>query len=639
MDMRYEEAAEALSYMSLEDQELCLGDYTPQVRASVLEAMTALERKKEVEYLDTTGNIRESHLPREVGKPTYQNRSRALPGDRRRTSDKKWFPVKHDDDPRARAKQIEYWSVTEQAEFLMDLPNEERDEVLTEMDATERGAVLAIMSVIESPGVKRGGMLNRADGLSPGGVRRASQALRGAQMKERMEDDKRDAFEDSGEVWLDVDQKMAKEHMVEWGQDPNQGEEYFQSVGEPLDEWGTRRPKRYGERPNQTHPLHAESQVIPNPYQRGLTGDPEAPWLEAGGNASPHWGCEGQSSGLQDRTREVPDGMDRVEEKWESDIDRCLPIDVADYPKAPTTQKSPRPEGANVSKPKWWGGRGGSIKYPEEISSKSWVTAEKADLTAEELTEELDWNGAPPDTQAASKHLRGLAQRLRTMAAEGKEQAMFSKDQTQHEDGPDKVLIEVEANLEKMEKDAAEVALMLSRMDLIPETAWLSRTQERLSRCIGEIESSMRSLLADSSLGGVCRLWLAMTKAGCLNPQGYVNLMEVMSKIKTDTRLQQSLGTKNDPAVMRLLVQALRSGMQTGEKNMGWEDFTTCLGDVGFGEFSEYHVEDIMDGVDDLSSLVADGLEDITVFLEQLLEPEQGHAGDMDGQGYGGDGY
>ena len=126
--------------------------------------------------------------------------------------------------------------------------------------------------------------------------------------------------------------------------------------------------------------------------------------------------------------------------------------------------------------------------------------------------------------------------------------------------------------------------------------------------------------MADTSLGGICGIWAALDKAGCLGKDGRVSLLELMGKSKNDPRLQKALGLKEDPGTMRLFVQALRGAMTTGQKTVDWEEFARCLGEVGFGEYTEYYAEDIHNWVHELQSLLQDGLEDVTCLLEQLLQ-------------------
>ena len=71
---------------------------------------------------------------------------------------------------------------------------------------------------------------------------------------------------------------------------------------------------------------------------------------------------------------------------------------------------------------------------------------------------------------------------------------------------------------------------------------------------------------------------------------------------------------------MRIFVQALRGAMNAGQRNVDWQEFAHCLGEVGFGEFSAYYAEDVMNWVHELQGLVQDGLEEVTSLLEMLLQ-------------------
>ena len=70
--------------------------------------------------------------------------------------------------------------------------------------------------------------------------------------------------------------------------------------------------------------------------------------------------------------------------------------------------------------------------------------------------------------------------------------------------------------------------------------------------------------------------------------------------------------------MMRFFVQALRGAMTSGKRDMSWQEFSQCLGEVRFGGFSEYVVDDIMAWTAELKSLSADGLKDAVALEEEL---------------------
>ena len=207
-------------------------------------------------------------------------------------------------------------SPEDQTDFLEDLPPNDRNDVLAEMAPDERADALRHLSEQEKPGTKRGGLLQRNDGIQPGQLRRGEEPRREKAMRSRLADDEHDALGDSGMTWLDENERLQRKHAMEWNggyPDPNEGvgREYQQSSNGiddiPRDAWGNRRPRRYGERPSKVHPLHAQSQYGSggrDPRQRGLTKDPDQAWLDRGGQESPHWNAPAR--GLESGVRQIP---------------------------------------------------------------------------------------------------------------------------------------------------------------------------------------------------------------------------------------------------------------------------------------------------------------------------------------------